>query len=386
VEELLSYRTYAVPGEELIMQQAENDRLPKALREPIEEFEKVLAGKLPRHSPDRPAYLPAILARSGVDRKYFDYYYRPNPPKLPDGAAEYLQPSSPRLIELKKQYAELNGEVVRHFYWTPEYVSSQIPLTGFRGDPGFLWQHRDYNLPVSYLLTYYYLQAQGKAALLRRLSEDDLFGIYSVTVSDDFLSDEFITRDRLDSASEISFLDSVLEMPSRPQCRFLDIGSGYGRLAHRLVQAFDNTSVCCVDAIAEASFLCEYYLRFRGVDARAEMIPLPEIESRFKDLNIDVAINVHSFSECSVSAVQWWIDLLRKHEVRYLMIVPNPNTYDRIHIYVRDSESKPRDLVTLLKDRGYRLVAMKPKYQETELQQFGVTPTHYFFFELVPNI
>lgn len=368
------------------MYQAEDDKLPKPIREPIAELDKILAGQLPLQNPQRPAYLPAVLARAGADRRFFDWYYHPQPPKLPPGAAEYLQSSNPRLAELKNQYTQLSCDGVRHTYWTRDYVSDQIPLTSFRGDPGFLWQHRDYNFPVNYLLTYYYLLAEGKASLLQRLSEDDLFGVYSVTVSDDLITSDFITRDRLDSASEISFLDSVLGIGAQQRLRFLDIGSGYGRLAHRLVQAFDNVSVYCVDAIAEASFLCEYYLNFRNVSGRAEMIPMVEIEGRLKDLDIDVALNVHSFSECSPAAVIWWVELLRKYSIRYLMLVPNPNTYDRSRVSVRDFEGKVRDLVTILKERGYRMVAMKPKYQQPELQRFGITPTHYFLFEFLPVV
>jgi SAM-dependent methyltransferase len=368
------------------MHQVEDGKLPKSIREPIEEFEKVLAGQLPLHNEQGPAYLPAILDRAGADRRFFDWFYRRQPPKLPPGAAEYLQASNPRLAELKKQYGQLTCDGVRHSYWTQDYVSAEIPLTSFRGDPGFLWQHRDYNFPVNYLLTYYYFQAQGKAPLLQRLTEDDLFGIYSVTINNEFLSEELLTRDRLDSVSEISFLESVLDKDALQKMHFLDIGSGYGRLAHRLMQAFDHAKVSCVDAIAEASFLCEYYLKFRKVNDRAEMIPMAEVEGRFKDLNVDVALNIHSFSECNTTAVIWWIDLLRKHDVRYLMIVPNPSMHDRSRIYVRDMEGKPRDLVAILKERGYRLVAMKDKYQQAEVQRFAITPTHYFLFELLPTV
>ena len=45
----------------------------------------------------------------------------------------------------------------------------------------------------------------------------------------------------------------------------LDIGAGYGRLAHRMSAAFPQLEdYCCVDAVPESTFLSEYYLRHRG--------------------------------------------------------------------------------------------------------------------------
>ena len=55
--------------------------------------------------------------------------------------------------------------------------------------------------------------------------------------------------------------------------RLLDIGAGYGRLAHRLAESVPATEIMCTDAVPASTFLSEFYLRFRGVDNRATAVP-----------------------------------------------------------------------------------------------------------------
>jgi SAM-dependent methyltransferase len=206
------------------------------------------------------------------------------------------------------------------------------------------------------------------------LTEDDLFGAYALRVGS-----ETITRDRLDSACEISFLERHLSIGLGTPFRILDIGSGYGRLGHRFVQAFENATVWCVDAVAEASFLCEYYLRVRKVEGRSEMVPLFELEDRLRDAKIDLAVNVHSFSECRKSAIAWWARLLRRHSVPYLMIVPNP---DGTRLLSLEDDGSRADFVPVLEAEGYHCVVQEPKFAEEAVQRLGVSPTRYYLFRL----
>jgi len=71
--------------------------------------------------------------------------------------------------------------------------------------------------------------------------------------------------------------------------------------------------------VAESTFLCEYYLGYRGVARRALTIPLDMISTEIRHRRIDVALNVHSFSECPLRAICWWLDLLVANRVRHLM-------------------------------------------------------------------
>jgi hypothetical protein len=110
----------------------------------------------------------------------------------------------------------------------------------------------------------------------------------------------------------------------------LDIGAGYGRLAHRMLTALPNIrDYYCTDAVPVSTFLSEYYLQYRELGDRAHVIPLDEIENTLKEQPVQLAINIHSFSECGTAAIDWWVKLLAKSKVRHLMIVPNHATGGR---------------------------------------------------------
>jgi hypothetical protein len=342
----------------------------RVMTSPADIIRKVTDREIWRRSIDR------LLSRAGVDGSFFEAYDCPAP-RLPEGALDYLQPSNPRLLELQERYSRLNIDAVHPSQWGKSYVQEEIPLRGFRGETGFLWQHRDFNLPTNYLLTYYYLIGQGHRSLLSLLTEDDLFGIYGVKAEDGLL-----TRDRLDSASEVAFLRSTLPAEDSDSLCVLDIGAGYGRLAHRLTQAFSNCSVLCADAIPESSFLCEYYLDVRECAPRARMIPLDTIEDVLATERVNLAVNVHSFSECTPRAVAWWIRLLAAHSVPYLFIVPDSNCYTEKALICLDADGSRVDFEPLLGQSGYRRILCAPKYLEPNLQRFGLSPTHYFLYGL----
>jgi len=107
------------------------------------------------------------------------------------------------------------------------------------------------------------------------LVEDDYFGNFVFQIGG-----KTISRDLLDSILEIYFLDRHLGLASAENHRtILDVGAGYGRLAHRLVSALSGAQrYLCTDAVAESTFISEYYLGFRGLDGRACAVPLDEIE------------------------------------------------------------------------------------------------------------
>lgn len=316
-----------------------------------------------------------MLQRAGVDEQYTNRMSCPPAPQLPPGAGEYLVESNERLRDLIQQYSTVSFPALEHSQWTESYVSSEIPLLSFRGDSALLWQQRDLNLPVNYLLAYQYLLSSGHGALLAQLQEDELFGPYAI-----YTDEHCLTRDRLDSICEIAFLEKHLAISGRPQLHILDIGAGYGRLAHRLVQAFKNIVVSCTDAIARCSFLCEYYLSFRGVQQRARTLPLTEVESGLSQ-GVDIAVNVHSFSECSLAAITWWVKLLRKNDVRYLMIVPNRGEHEGKLLMSKEPDGTYKEFGQMIEETGYRRMIVEPKYRNHMLQRFGITPTHYHLFE-----
>ena len=204
---------------------------------------------------------------------------------------------------------------------------------------------------------------------MNRLEEDDLFGNYTFHIGG-----KCVSRDLLDSINEIYFLDRHLNLSSRNHTTILDVGAGYGRLAHRMVNALPTISqYLCTDAFAISSFICEYYIRYRNIENRAKMIPLFEIEEAIQKNHVDIAVNVHSFSECRPSAIDWWISLLAQSNVRYLMIVPNAD------------ELQTNDMVdfgNIIERHGYRMIARDPKYQDPLVQKYAINPSIYYLFQL----
>src|SRR5262245_49679738 len=297
-----------------------------------------------------------------------------NESALPDGAALYLNPTNPRLVELQDRYNLFGGEVTVPLLWHPGYVTSD-DLRYFRGDNAYLWQLRGPNMNImSYALATYYIASIDRRSLLVELEEDDCFGNFLFDIAG-----RQVSRDLLDSILEIYFLDKHLQIASKRGFKILDIGAGYGRLAHRMVRAYPNIGTYfCTDAVAVSTFLSEYYLRFRNLGSRARVIPLDEIERTLSTETIDLAVNIHSFSECTIAAIAWWISRLAKAKVKHLMIVPNGMD----HAGERFVTNERKDMGEVVRKHGYQLIAREPKFTDPVVQKYGMNPTHYYLFEL----
>jgi hypothetical protein len=310
-------------------------------------------------------YLPEITESGGLS-------------ELPSGASEFLQVENPRLVELQDRYRNYPCPATVPAIWTQSHISC-IDLTRFRDDSPYIFQRFDNNGEVAHTLTAYYLQRNDKLGLLERLKEDGLFGAQTYDFEGRFL----ISRDLLDSINEINFLDRMMGISRLDSVNVLDIGAGYGRFAHRLSQALPRLNkVLCTDAIATSTFLSEYYLRFRNVPA-AKVIPLDEVESALAAQHVDIAVNIHSFSECRIEAVRWWLDLICSHGIRYLFIVPNAVSEGGRKLMLHNKAGSPAvDYEVEITNRGYKKVDISPKYDNASLQRSGVSPTWYHLFEL----
>ena len=78
-----------------------------------------------------------------------------------------------------------------------------------------------------------------------------------------------------------------------------------------------------VTAIPESTFVSEYYLRHRGCAPPARVVRLDEVERELRPGDFDLAVNVHSFSECPLAAIEWWVAQLARLEVPRLLVIPN---------------------------------------------------------------
>ena len=302
--------------------------------------------------------------------------FQPSP--LPPEVEGVLRAENPRLVELKARLSAFAAPVTDHVSWTDRYLRDELDLERFRGDNAYVWQLRglrDRELAhLKYIVTTYYVEKIDVFGLLGKLDEDGLFGVHTFEVNG-----RKVSRDLLDSINEIYFLERHLGLTRRSAVRILDVGAGYGRLAHRMVAAFDQVErYLCTDAVAESTFLSEFYLRFRGLSPRAAAVPVDEIEDTLRAETVDVAVNVHSFSECTAAAVGWWLELLARSRIRHLMVVPN----DGERLLSREKDGSHVDLDPLLAEVGYTRVVVEPKFLDPSVQSFGVHSGFYHLFEL----
>jgi hypothetical protein len=321
----------------------------------------------------------ALIRRSRVDAlqaKLNEVYAQrtaPSPaPPLPPGAEEVLRPDHPLLAEYERRYD--GHPAADSSQWSRDYIRNTIDIRFFRANSSYVWQQWDSADPFRYGLATYYTRLHDRFGLFDRLHEDGLFGaetyeIDGVTVS----------RDLLDSIAELTFLEEEVGL-SRGDVTILDIGAGYGRLAHRTTTAFDNIRYLCTDAVPLSTFLSGYYLGFRGITDRASVIPLDEVADVVAETEIDLAVNIHSFAECPVSAIEWWLDLLGRSTVRHLLIVPNTKT----QLLSKERNAPRIDFMPLVRQAGFDLVRMRPKYGDSDFMQqhglHGPFPMFYFLF------
>ncbi|MFL7813368.1 MAG: putative sugar O-methyltransferase [Anaerolineales bacterium] len=290
-------------------------------------------------------------------------------PFLPEGAREYLRADNPQLLDLQSRYQDYDnypyGEV---FLWTPDRIKPEDILY-FRGHNAYLFQEGRLNRnPFGYLLAYYYVKSLDRYHLLETLEEDNAFGAISY-----HFDSRDVSRDLLDSILEIYFLDEHLGVMSNTNLTVLDIGAGYGRLAFRMAQGIPGLrEYCCTDAVPESTFLSDYYLNFRGTGEKTRVIPIDRVYQEITPGTIDLAVNIHCFSEMTLPAIEWWMDLLDENRVPAIMIVPNSKTglltNDRV------------DFQPLVEDRGYRLAVRQPKYSDPVVQRYALNPDFFHLF------
>ena len=280
----------------------------------------------------------------------------------------------PRLDDLRRRYD--GHPATTHSVWTPDNVTTELTLERFREDNAYVWQTRAAN-PIQYLLSSYYVKDNDPLALFPRLTEDGAFGAW--TYEHDGRA---VSRDLLDSILEIGFLEDEIGLSAIPHLTVLDIGAGYGRLAHRMAEALPNLDrYLCADAVPESTLVSDFYTSFRGVKDKVTVVPLDEIDAMIGTMRIDVALNIHSFSECSLASIEYWLDLVAHARTPWLFIVPN--TGDELISWEPDQSRL--GFADAIASRGYELVVKRDKYHRSrDMQRLGLFPATYFLFKLKP--
>ena len=238
-----------------------------------------------------------------------------------------------------------------------------IRADAFRGNDQYLWQPDHY----PYEAIWQRLVMDGaECDRLRAMGEDGAFGC---RVWD--CNGYAVSRDLLDSLLEIRFLERNL--PRFGIKGLLDIGAGYGRLAHRLGQTHPELGVLCTDAVEVSAECCRVYREHRR---GAWGIVPPE---RVPWGLVDVAVNVHSWSECTRDEVAGWMGQLAENGVRYLFVVPHDAGFSTSAAYdagvlpeQRDGTPPPEnEFRSVIEAHGYRAVAQaSPEFDGR----------HYFLF------
>ncbi len=101
---------------------------------------------------------------------------------------------------------------------------------------------------------------------------------------------------------------------------------------------------------------------------------LDRLDSQVRGLDFDLAVNVHSFSECPVQGVRWWISLLSELQVPQLLIVPN----DPNELLSTEEDDRRRDFSGALEASGYELVACEPVIDDPAVRE--LIPLHDRFY------
>jgi len=293
------------------------------------------------------------------DRAYRTQLYDDTVP-LPTQAKVELTAQNARLVELREAYAKLDLPVVHPSRWHRPAVDNFLDLRWFRGETLFVWHYRELLPRVDELKYFVYARAvrdSDTLGLFERLEEDGAFGCFAYS----YPGWGRVSRDLLQSIAEISFLERELALSDYQALRVLDIGAGYGRLAHRMTSALPNVKdYCCVDVVPEATFLSEWYLGYRQCLPPARVVRLDHLEEELQPGGFDLAVNMHSFSECPLAAIQWWVDRLSRLDVPHLLLIPNePET-----LLSTETDGSRRDFAPIFASAGYELRCREPLISE----------------------
>ena len=197
--------------------------------------------------------------------------------------------------------------------WKQEdnYIQNSFNLN-FRGENAYVWQEQLGDNEKTYINYYKIIKSIDKDNLLNKTYECGLYGCKSY----DFDNIK-ISRDLLDSILEIYFLKSFFS--NLNELSLLEIGGGYGRLCKRYLDCLPDSKYYITDAIPQSTFFSKIYLN----EKKNSVINLYDIQEKIKSLKIDIAVNIHSFPECNINDIEWWIKFINLNKIKYIFYVPN---------------------------------------------------------------
>lgn len=293
-------------------------------------------------------------------------------------------PSPERLQGLRDRYREADPAVIARSYWDEQFVADRALVLDdrFRDESLYVWQYirgessaRLREAEYRYFAYLTYLEGRDHRGLLPQLVEDGAFGAPIF----DFPGRPPVSRDLLDSVNELLYLDRKLDIVDRSELRVLDIGAGYGRLAHRMAQLVPGLAdYACVDAIPESTYACERYLRHRGVAPPCRVIELPDFPEQVGAGGFDLAVNIHSFSEMPAAAIEYWVTHIAEAGIPNLLVIPNaPTTVESV-----EADGRRIDMAPALAEAGYQLVDVEPIIDDEADRTIVGVHDHFHLFRL----
>jgi FkbM family methyltransferase len=335
---------------------AEKRRRPLATTRVLRSTARRLLGS-DRSSPSAPP-----VALTDAEQRYLATGYDDSVP-LPAGVSESLSETNPRLLGLRATYADLDLPAVRNSARAPGSAAGRAELAYFRGhDPQRGQPEHPRALALKLFVYMRHLEGRGGRPLLDALSEDGLFGCWTTEVE----GYGTISRDLLDSVSEILFLDQQMDVLKRDRLRVLDVGAGYGRLAHRFVSAHPTLEdYCCVDTVPEATFVSEYYLHFRGCTPPARVVALDRVGEDLHPGSFDLAVSAHGLSTYSPAAIEWWSEQVARLEVPHLFVVSGEHDHD---------------VSSCLRGAGYQETRREPAIDDVGLREMTMMRDEFSLF------
>ncbi len=158
-----------------------------------------------------------------------------------------------------------------------------------------------------------------------------------------------VTRQWVDGNVEIDFL--ARHVPVMAHQDVLDIGAGYGRLAVMLEPHV--LSYTCVDAVPISVQVCRDYCALYAPSVR--VLDIEQFVDAMPTLRPTLAVNVHSWNECSRAQISRWLDVLDDLAVPHLCTVAHGATKDQYFAWEPESPEFP-DFKALIAARWTLLV------------------------------
>lgn len=204
------------------------------------------------------------------------------------------------------------------------------------------------------------LLSDSAKRLMTVFEEDGGYGAVSHLTSDG----QLLTRDVLDSTAEIGFLlDRIGDLALDS---VIDIGAGYGRMAHRIKALRPDSVVICADEVPSSRSVCSTYLTLREVTGFF-VCDFNEAGELMQHHKPTLATAVHSFPEMPLERIRAWLELLTARGVDWLFFVPNEP--DRLRSTEPDGTRQAFN--DAIDDAGYQLAATGWKYELGEKDAYS---------------